>query len=230
MPRSSSLIFLLLALPAFAADFKSPQTKTTNLILENQSLAVLNEQTVQTEPDDARRVYALLATSMSARHLTINSNENRVKYPVDSARGALGAQWGYLPFQFRGYYGLVGTVHYTYLEEEQRYKTALHWMTAELHAIYRYEPSRTAFLKPFIGIGGGSHVFVQRGPTGYDTSEAQGVASGFVGVAWNLSRTFKIDSPLTWELTAQYKRVSGPREELMDLNGEHYSLGMELAL
>ncbi len=235
MPRLSKFVLLffvgLVVAPVFATDFKAPaKAPQTNLIRENEALTVLIEDTVQIQKDDSRRVYALLATSISAERLIIHANENKVRYPLESARGAVGAQWGYLPFQFYGYFGILGTVHYTYLEQAQEYKTALHWMTVDLHAIYRYEPTRRTLLKPFFGLGGGSQIFIQRGPTGYDTSEAQGVASGILGVAWNLTSTFKVRTPLLWELTLQYKRINGPEEERMNLDGEHYSVGMELAL
>ena len=222
---------LLLVVPALAEDFKAPsKAPQTNLIRENEALTVLKEETVQIQQDNTRRIYALLATAISAERLIIHSNENKVRYPLDSARGAIGAQWGYLPVQYYGYFGILGTVHYTYLEQASEYKTALHWMTVDLHAIYRFEPRRQTLLKPFVGLGGGSQIFVQRGPTGYDTSEAQGVASGIFGVAWNLTRTFAVRSPLLWELTLQYKRVNGPEEEMMNLDGEQVSVGMELAL
>lgn len=211
-------------------EFKPASTKTPNLIRESEALSVLQEQSVQSTPDQARRIYSLMITSLNAQKLTINSNENRVTYPVDSSRGAIGAQWAYLPIHFHGFLGVSGMVHYTYLEEEQQHKTALHWMIADLHLLYRYERSSRALLKPFVGIGGGTHVFIQRGPLGYDTSEAQGVGSALLGLAWDFSRTLSINSPLNWELTMQYKRVLGKDEQLMNLNGDHFSLGLELAL
>jgi hypothetical protein len=144
----------------------------------------------------------------------------------------MGAHIGYMPLYFlRGFWGLLGDFHYSYLEQKTNdVKTALHWSSATASLAYRYEPSSTTWLKPYLAFGAGSHLVVQRGPSFYNTSEAKGVMLATLGLNLNLSRIFRLRSPLQWELHGSFQKHSNPSRGRLDFNGDQTNLGLEMAL
>ncbi len=212
---------------AHAAPKKS--SPNLNLIDESVRLKVLQEESVQKDIPSARRTYTLGFSDTSAKKLEVISNGRTVNYD-DVRRPGVSGGIGYFPLRYRGYFGVLGNVTYSYGERSGLVKTSLHWITGDIALAYRYEESTSAWIKPFIALGAGYNVLVQRGPSYYNTSEARGVGTGTLGANFNLNRTLNFNSPLTWELTARVRKVIDNADSSLDFNGEHYALGLELAL
>lgn len=231
----ASLVLALILNSAGALASPRPKISTgktspiPNLIDESARLKVLQEETVQKAVSRARMKYGIGYTVMSAKKLELIANERLVRYN-DVSRPGLNANIGYFPLNYRGYWGLVGQVSYNYGENSGLVKTALHWMSADISLMYRYEESERALFKPFFALGGGYNVLIQRGPSYYNTSEARGVGVVGLGVNLNLNRTFAFRAPLMWELTAQYRKIIDSEDRNLNFNGEQYALGLELAL
>lgn len=229
-----SLCAVLVATQASAEDRGKITAKPppiTQLLIESDKLKVLNEDGIQKEEITARRLYGISYSQISADRITLFANDRTVNYATDR-QPAIGAQIGYMPLYFlRGFWGLLGDFHYTYLEQSTGdVKTALHWSSASASLAYRYEPSSTTWLKPYLALGGGSHVVIQRGPSFYNTSEAKGVMLATLGVNLNLSRIFRLRSPLQWELNGSYQKHTNPSPGRLDFNGDQTNLGLEMAL
>lgn len=210
---------------------KFPVTKApkSQLLIESEELKILKEEGVQREEATSRRTYGVRYTKITADRLQVYANDRTISYP-GADHPALSAEIGYYPIHYYGLFGLLGDVQYTYMEGAGPVLTALHWGQSTLSLAYRFENSPTSYFRPYIAFGGGVEVVVQRGPTYYNTSEAQGVRVGTLGGNLNLTRLFHLNSPLVWELSASYRRIWAPHEDKLDFNGSHYALGLELAL
>lgn len=211
----------------------APSTKSgiPNLIEESRTVAIMNEASVQTEVDPSRSLFGFFVSSISAKKIDMFANEKLVSYKSLQNRPALGASWTYLPLNYFGYWGLTANVNYSYFENRgTKANTALHWVGGDLGLLYRHEINPNSFLKPFLGLTAGSQVMIQRGTSLYNTSEARGTGALTVGTALNLNRVLAINSPLLWEMQAQWKRVFASGDDRLDFNGNHIQLGMQLAL
>ncbi len=232
--RGAILLFLALSFSIAGATPRPSITSTKpspvpNLIDESSRLKVLQEETVQQEISRARLKYGLGYGVMSAKKLDILANERQVRYN-DVSRPGIAGNIGYFPLPFHGYFGLIGNIGYNYGENSGLVKTSLHWLAADLSLAYRYEASARALFKPFISVGAGYNILIQRGPSYYNTSEARANGIAGVGVNLNLNRTFSFQSPLMWELSAQYRKVIDSEDRGLNFDGEQYALGLELAL
>lgn len=210
-------------------NFPNAKKPTSQLLIESESLKILDETGVQKEDTRSRRTYGLKLARLSADRLSVFANDRAVNYPI-SNQNAVAADIGYFPLNYYGRWGVLGGIRYTYLEGSGPILTALHWTEGTLSIAYRYEHSARSYVRPFAAFGGGVEVLVQRGPTYYNTSEAQGVRVGTLGANLNLTRVLKLRSPLTWELSASYQRIWAPRETYLDFNGSRFALGLDLAL
>lgn len=200
-----------------------------NLIDESSRLQVLQEETIQKEVFTSRRTYSFGYANMAAKKMDVVVDDRVVRYD-ELSRPAVTGGISYYPVQFYGLFGITGNVTYSYGEKKGFVKTALHWAEADIALAYRYERTTTQWIKPFVTLGAGYNVLVQRGASYFNTSEARGVGIGTLGVNLNLNRTFAFNSPLMWELTARYRRIVDNEDVNLDFNGEHYALGLELAL
>lgn len=237
MPNKLWLLALLLcASVAFGRDFdehkkSEPTPILPNLIQESESVTVLNEKSVQNEKDDTRHTYALQFSAISAEKLNVFANDSTVIYRRHDNLPGVGFQYGFMPIAYRGYWGLLASINYTYLENHDEFSpTALHWVSADISLAYRMEENRNALFKPYVGVGMISNIVVERGDHDHNTSEARQGADALVGVGLNLHRVFTFDSPLLWELQLEYKRIVSSRSSTLDFNGDRIALGMEMAL
>lgn len=221
-------VSLILA-TAFAASKPASSATNLNLIDESNRLQVLKEETVQQEIATARRTYGIGYSDISAKKILVLANDRIMSYD-DVRRPGIAGRLGYFPLAYHGFLGLVGNVNYNYGEKTAQVKTALHWFVADLSLAYRYEYSSNAYLKPSLAVGAGYNVLVQRGPSYYNTSEARDVTIATLGLNLNLNRALGIASPLLWELSGQYRRVFDSADNNYNFNGEHFALGLELAL
>lgn len=231
------LIALLLGTSiAFARDFNEhkksePTPILPNLIQESESVTVLNEKSVQNEKDDTRHTYALQFSAMSAAKLNVFANDSTVVYRRHNHLPAVGFQYGFMPISYRGFWGVLASINYTYLENRDEFSpTALHWVSGDISLAYRMEENRNALIKPYVGVGMISNIVIERGDHDHNTSEARQGADALIGAGLNLHRVFAFDSPLLWELQLEYKRVVSGRSPTLDFNGDHITLGMEMAL
>lgn len=236
MPNKFWLLALLFGTSvAFGKDFETKKAESTpilpNLIQESESVTVLNENTVQNQKDGTRHTYALQLSVMSAERLNVFANDSTVVYRRHDDLPAVGFQYGYLPIAYRGFWGVLASVNYTYLENRDEFSpTALHWMSADINLAYRMEENRNALFKPYFGVGIVSNIVVERGDSDHNTSEARQGADALIGTGLNLHRVFAFDSPLLWELQLEYKRIVSGHSSTLDFNGDHITLGMEMAL
>jgi hypothetical protein len=235
MQLNSILILLFLSLPLQAQVDRSIRTKSQqpqfDLIQESNSLAVLQESTVQSEEPVSRHVITFLAGAGTAKSLQLTSNNHIVSYDLSAPQPFLGASLGYYPAHFGGYWGLTSSINYTWLEQNTATDaTALHILNGDILLSYRFETSTRSYFKPFAGVGPGINLVFQRGIDEVNTSEAHGIAVGMLGVGINLKRILGLTSPLDWEFTAQYKRWIDTSSSNANFNGGLVSVGLSMIL
>ena len=121
---------------------------------------------------------------------------------------------------------------YSYREQENpdTANSALHMIATDVLISYRFERSSRSWVKPYVGVGPGVNIVIQRGIDELNTSEAKGVLVGAIGVGFNVKRLFDLSSPLDWELNAQYKRWFDSSPSNVDYNGQTVSLGFSMIL
>jgi hypothetical protein len=202
-----------------------------DLLKESDSIAVFKEQSVQKEEPASRHVLTVSFGEVSANSLTLTSNNQIVRYDLSQPVPFLGGTLGYYPARFGGYWGLLSSINYAYREQHNPLAdSALHLFATDVLISYRHETSAQSWFKPFVGVGPGINVVIQRGVDELNTSEAKGLVVGVIGAGFNLKRAFNMSSPLDWELTAQYKRWFDGQPSNVNYNGQMLSLGVSMLL
>lgn len=203
-----------------------------DLLKENQSITVLGEQSVQTNEPKSRHLLSFMIGDMTANGLTLTSNGATTHYDLSRQTPVIGVGFGYYPARFGGDWGLLTSLGYSYREQENAdtANSALHMIATDVLISYRFERSVHSWVKPYIGVGPGVNIVIQRGIDELNTSEAKGVLVGAVGLGFNVKRLFNLSSPLDWELNAQYKRWFDGSPSNGDYNGQTFNLGFSMVL
>lgn len=203
-----------------------------DLLKENESIAVLGEQSVQSHEPESRHLLSFTIGDMTASSLTLTANGTKTHYDLSRDAAALGVGFGYYPAHFGGYWGLLTSVGYSYREQENldTANSALHMIATDVLVSYRFERSSRSWVKPYVGVGPGVNIVIQRGIDELNTSEAKGLLVAAVGCGFNVKRLFDFSSPLDWELNAQYKRWFDSSPSNVDYNGQSVSLGFSMVL
>jgi hypothetical protein len=238
--RSSLLFLILFCGSAWAQVDRSPlKIKRPNpqfdLLKENESITVMGEQTVQTNEPESRHLFTFSLGTMNANNLTLSSNGMTTKYDLSAQTPTVGAGFGYYPARFSGYWGLLSSIGYSFREQgngaaANGASSSLHMLTTDILLSYRMEKTAHGWLKPYVGVGPGINVVLQRGIDELNTSEAKGLLVGALGVGFNIKRLFNMDSPLDWELALQYKRWIDLKPSNADYSGNMLSLGLSMIL
>ena len=221
--RLFALTFLLLA-SGFAFAAKKNETITDSLVLENQSLSVGLEDTVQVRKPESRRTFSLFVGRESAKKLNLHLDGQDTNYNLDGWT-ALNLQYGHYPFRRRVMLGILGGLGYSYVENHIGERdTALHIFPVEamLSSRYAFNPRFEAQLSA----GGGSMITVQRGDETDNSSQAKGYG------VWQAAFSYgpRVDVDMPWEILAMYGQRFGPSSESQNWNGSFVRLGIGLRL
>lgn len=237
LQNSWILIASLVSSVAFAQVDRSPlKIKTPppqfDLLKESESITVLNEQSVQTNEPESRHLLSFNIGGTNANSLTLTANGTKTHYDLNQQAPTIGAGFGYYPARFGGYWGLLTSIGYSYREQANpdTANSALHMIATDVLISYRLERSSRSWVKPYVGVGPGVNIVIQRGIDELNTSEAKGVLVGAIGLGFNVKRLLNFTSPLDWELNAQYKRWFDGSPSNVDYNGQTVSLGFSMIL
>lgn len=240
MRRQNSFWIVLVLIFSWAAKAqvdRSPlKIKTPSpefdLLKENESITVLGEQSVQTHEPESRHLLNFFLGSSSANNLTLTANGTSTQYDFKQASPMMGVGFGYYPAFFNGRWGLLSSIGYAYREQENptTANSALHMFATDVLVSYRYEYSAHSWVKPYVGVGPGVNIVIQRGIDELNTSEAKGLIVGAVGMGFNIKRLFNMSSPLDWEMNVQYKQWFDNRVSNADYNGSLMSVGFSMIL
>jgi|GEM_PF-4803060 len=237
LQSSFMLMSFLFGSIAFAQVDRSPMkiktpTPQFDLLKENESITVMSEQTVQTTEPESRHLLTFTIGDMTSNTMNLTANGTTTRYDLSKQAPTIGAGFGYYPAKFGGYWGLLTSIGYSYREQENpdTANSALHMIATDVLISYRFERSSRSWVKPYVGVGPGVNIVIQRGIDELNTSEAKGVLVGAIGVGFNVKRLFDLSSPLDWELNAQYKRWFDSSPSNVDYNGQTVSLGFSMIL
>lgn len=235
--RSSLFFFLLLGVAAQAQVDRSPlKIKTPSpqfdLLKENESITVMGEESVQTDEPESRHIFNFFIGDMASGNLTLTANGTTTQYDLSQQTPAIGAGFGYYPARFSGYWGLLSSVGYSYREQTNpdSANSSLHMLTTDVLLSYRWERSSLGWWKPYVGVGPGVNIVLQRGIDQLNTSEAKGLLVGAVGLGFNIKKLLDMQSPLDWELALQFKRWIDIHPSNADYGGNMLSLGVSMIL
>jgi len=231
------ILALLLSQSALAQVDRSPLKQKSalpqfDLLKENESITVLKEDSVQTHEPESRHLVGFYLGATTANNLTLSSNNTITHYDLSKQTPSVGGAFGYYPARFNGYWGLLSSIGYSFQEQGNAggADSALHMISTDVLLSYRLERSANSWVKPFVGVGPGVNIVIQRGIDELNTSEAKGLLVGALGVGLNVKRLFNMSTPLEWELTAEYKRWMDIQPSNGDYNGQVLSLGFSMIL
>lgn len=202
---------------------KPVDTKSTsNLIKESESVAVLDEVSIQRDEKSSERQYGFAVGLVQKYDLAIQGKNETFDYEVGKDSPSIQANFSYLPWvaQWSGGFDL----NLAYVNQEGSGRTSkteaqLHVVSAEPSLFVQRDLGR--YFTPRIGAGYGVNGYFQRGYDDENTSESDdfGFYYGAVDIHW--SRWFP-SMDLDWALTLKHQA------DTSDL--QRTSLGFTLSL
>jgi hypothetical protein len=223
---------LMLGLAAHAREgFKVPQPSVINLLEESQRLNLMIEPAVQRRVQPINETFSMALGAMQVGQTDISTPYHATRY--SSLKPYTMARVGFekLPWNFHGQWGWGIDLSYGYRDRQQEYsRTTLHLMPIVGELVYRGRLKSGQLWAPFVAVGGGEMIFVQRGGDGYNTSGADGFGSASMGLWWGIGQWLTPDSMTPLDLSLRYRRIFLGRSDTANWNGDSFFLSTGVTL
>lgn len=204
---------------------KEEPLQLSNLIQESESLAVLNESSIQTQVKDSKRIYAFhFGYANQSSGVSIQMENETYRYEAQAP--VVGASFSYLPWSQKWSPGMEVSMDYFSVGGKNKNPTQLHMLFAEPSLFLQGQIN--SHFSSRLGLGWGVASAFQRGFQDENTSLATGYGFVSLGLSFHFSKWVRSD--LDWSLGLDHRRSFASREEDLIGNLERTSLGLSLSL